>query len=63
MTSQKNPWDLDQRIRERNLKKGILSPKEMERYLKELPDVGEQADIVTLPQPVFEETSGADHED
>lgn len=54
MTSQKTPWDLDIRIRERNLQKGILSPKDIERHLKDLPDVAANAEAVSLTQPVFD---------
>lgn len=58
MTSQKNPWDLDLRIRDRNLQKGILGPKDIERYLKELPDVAANAESVHVPQPTFAEDAG-----
>lgn len=61
MTSQKTPWDLDLRIRDRNLQKGVLSTKELERHLKELPDVSANAEAVPLPQPTFDE-GGAEPE-
>ena len=51
MTNPKSPWDLDVRVRERNLKKGILDPKEMEKYLKDLPDVAAQAEAVSAKHP------------
>jgi hypothetical protein len=51
MTNQKTPWDLDVRVRERNLRKGVLDEKDVERYLKELPDSAANADNVTTPQP------------
>ena len=54
MSSQKTSWDLDIRIRERNLQKGILSPKDIERHLKDLPDVAANAEAVSLTQPVFD---------
>jgi hypothetical protein len=38
MTTQKTPWDLDVRVRERNLRKGVLDEKDVEKHLKELPD-------------------------
>jgi len=54
MNSQKTLWDLDIRVRDRNLQKGLLTPKDIERYLKELPDASANAEPVSLPQPVFE---------
>jgi hypothetical protein len=48
-----NPWDWDVRVRERNLRKGILDDKDVEKHLTQLPDVGDQADSVTLPQPAL----------
>jgi hypothetical protein len=51
MTNQKTPWDLDVRVRERNLRKGVLDEKDVEKYLKELPDSAANADNVTTPQP------------
>ena len=53
MTHPKTPWDLDIRVRERNLKKGTLDAKELDKSLKDLPDVSAQATIVTLAQPAF----------
>jgi len=60
MSSQKTSWDLDIRIRERNLQKGILSAKDVERHLKDLPDVAANADAVSLTQPVFDGLSQDD---
>jgi hypothetical protein len=51
MTTQKTPWDLDVRVRERNLRKGVLDDKDVEKYLKELPDSAANAENVTIPQP------------
>jgi hypothetical protein len=51
MTSQKTPWDLDVRVRERNIRKGVLDEKDVEKYLKELPDAAANAENVTTPQP------------
>jgi hypothetical protein len=48
-----NPWDWDVRVRERNLRKGILDDKDVEKHLTQLPDVSEQADSVALPQPAL----------
>jgi hypothetical protein len=51
MTTQKTPWDLDVRVRERNIRKGVLDDKDVEKYLKELPDSAANAENVTIPQP------------
>jgi len=51
MTTQKTPWDLDVRVRERNIRKGVLDDKDVEKYLKELPDSAANAENVTLQQP------------
>jgi hypothetical protein len=51
MTTQKTPWDLDVRVRDRNIRKGVLDDKDVEKYLKELPDSAANAENVTIPQP------------
>jgi hypothetical protein len=51
MTTQKTPWDLDVRVRERNIRKGVLDDKDVEKYLKEIPDSSANAENVTIPQP------------
>jgi hypothetical protein len=48
-----NPWDWDVRVRERNLRKGILDDKDVEKYLAQLPDTNEQAESLPLPQPAL----------
>ena len=58
MHNQKTPWDLDVRVRERNLRKGVLDEKDVEKYLKELPDSAANADSVTVPQPAVGSPSG-----
>jgi hypothetical protein len=55
MTNQKTPWDLDVRVRERNLRSGALDEKDVEKHLKELPDVGANAEIVQIPQPAVDD--------
>jgi hypothetical protein len=50
-----NPMLLDKRIVDRNIKKGLLDPKEYERHLKSLPDLSASADRVEAtiePTPV-----------
>jgi hypothetical protein len=58
MNSQKTPWDLDVRVRERNLRKGVLDEKDVEKHLKELPDSAANADNVTIPQPAVGNSPG-----
>jgi hypothetical protein len=58
MTSQKTPWDLDVRVRERNLRKGVLDEKDVEKHLKDLPDSAANVENVTIPQPAVGGPSG-----
>ena len=53
MTTQKTPWDLDVRVRDRNLRKGVLDDKDVEKYLKELPDSAANVENITLAQPAI----------
>ena len=53
MNNSKTPWDLDVRVRERNLRKGILDEKDVDKYLKELPDAAANAESVATPQPAL----------
>jgi len=46
-------YDWDVRVRERNVRKGVFDEKEIEKHLGQLPDVGEQAEIVNYPQPAL----------
>jgi hypothetical protein len=48
-----NFWEWDVRVRERNLKKGVFDEKDVEKYLLQLADVGEQADSIALGQPAL----------
>ncbi len=48
-----NPWEWDVRVRERNIRKGIFEEKDVEKYLAQLPDVGDQADSIGLEQPAL----------
>jgi hypothetical protein len=53
MNAQRTPWDLDIRVRERNLSKGVLSEMDVEKMLKELPDAAANAETVMTPQPAL----------
>jgi hypothetical protein len=49
-----NPWTLDVRVRERNLKSGVLTDKDVEKHLAALPDLADQAEPFGTPQPALE---------
>jgi hypothetical protein len=53
MSNKFNPWDLDIRVRERNLKAGTLTDKDVEKILGQLPDMAAEVDAVTIPQPAI----------
>jgi len=46
-----NSWDWDIRVRERNLKNGILTEKDVDQQRAKLVDLVEQTDPVTEGQP------------
>jgi hypothetical protein len=48
-----NPWEWDVRVRERNLRKGTFDEKDVEKYLAQLPDLGDQADTAGVAQPAL----------
>jgi hypothetical protein len=50
-----NPWLMDSRVRERNLKSGALTEKDLEKHLAALPDLEGQYDAVSTPQPALEQ--------
>lgn len=52
-TTSAQTWDWDVRVRERNLKAGLLSEKEVEKMLSSLEDLAEKADTVSLAQPAL----------
>jgi thioesterase domain-containing protein len=53
---------LDKRTIERNLKEGIVSLKEWEKYLKSLPDASDNADFVMIVDEQRQEVSGEKQE-
>lgn len=46
-------WEWDVRVRERNLRKGMFDEKDLEKHIAQLPDVSDQADTLTYPQPAL----------
>ena len=51
--SMQNPWTMDVRVRERNLKSGALTEKDLEKHLSALPDVADQAEPFGTSQPAL----------
>lgn len=62
MTQKTNPWTFDVRVRERNLKAGSLTDKDVEKYLSQLPDAADQAEAFATAQPALEQPEIADDE-
>ena len=48
-----NSWDWDVRVRERNLKKGMLTEKDVEKHQAQLTDLAEHSEPVGLAQPAL----------
>jgi len=59
-TSAQQTWDWDVRVRERNLKAGLLTEKEVEKFLTGLEDLDDRTDTVTLAQPALSSSGRAD---
>ncbi len=55
-----NPWDLDVRVRERNLRAGLISEKDLEKHVAALPDLAEQAETFALAQPALDAAAADD---
>lgn len=55
-----NPWTFDVRVRERNIKSGAVSEKDIDAYLAQLPDLESQSESFSLSQPALE---GEDDDD
>ncbi len=58
-----NPWIHDVRVRERNLNKGILTEKDVEKHLASLPDVADQAESFATSQPALAQPEVEDEHD
>jgi len=59
MTTSKVQWDLDVRVRERNLKQGLIKAEDVGKMLDGLRDVSDWALSAEVPQPAV----GTDEED
>ena len=53
MTQKTNPWTFDVRVRERNLKAGTVTDKDVEKYLGGLPDLADQSASFAVSQPAL----------
>jgi hypothetical protein len=58
-------FDLDIRVRDRHIKNGTLSDKDLEKFITGLPDLTDASEPVSLAQPAFasEEDAIDDDED
>jgi hypothetical protein len=48
-----NSWDWDIRVRDRNLKAGVFTEKDLEKHVGQLPDLAENCEPVSLAQPAL----------
>jgi hypothetical protein len=53
MTQKANPWTFDVRVRERNLKAGSITDKDVEKYVGGLPDLADQSEPFATSQPAL----------
>src|SRR3954453_4409508 len=68
MTQKTNPWTFDVRVRERNLKAGTITDKDVEKYVGGLPDLADQSEPFgtsqpALAQPLAPEAADSDDEE
>jgi hypothetical protein len=49
-----NARDLDIRVRDRNLKSGLLAEKDLQKHIAGLADSADNADIFSVPQPALD---------
>ena len=48
-----NSWDWDIRVRERMVRNGTLTDKDIEKHIGALPDLAEQTEPVSMSQPAI----------
>lgn len=61
--AKRNVWDLDLRVRDRNLTNGTIDAKMVEKHLADLPDLEAQAETVELEQPALDHDDDDDDDD
>jgi hypothetical protein len=54
-----NPWQMDVRVRERNLKSGALTDKDLEKHLAGLTDLADHVEPFGTPQPALAQPPAA----
>lgn len=42
---------VDKRTQERNMRRGLLDKKDLEKHIKDLPDAADKAEVVPLGEP------------
>jgi hypothetical protein len=62
MTQKTNPWTFDVRVRERNLKAGTITDKDVEKYVSGLPDLVDQSEAFATSQPALLQPVVADED-
>jgi hypothetical protein len=63
MTQKTNPWTFDVRVRERNLKAGTITDKDVDKYVAGLPDLADQSESFGTSQPALAQPPAAIVED
>lgn len=53
MTQKTNPWTFDVRVRERNLRAGTITDKDVDKYVAGLPDLADQSEPFGTSQPAL----------
>ena len=53
MTQKTNPWTFDVRVRERNLKAGTVTDKDVDKYIAGLPDLADHSESFATSQPAL----------
>lgn len=51
MTDSKQMWNMDIRVRERSLKAERITAADIDKYIKQLPDLQDNIELVTVSQP------------
>ncbi len=52
MATQRDMHLLDNRIAERNIRKGLLTQKDFDKHINSLPDVADKAELISEHQPL-----------
>ena len=55
--------ELDIRVRERNLRTGVVTEKEVEKHISALPDLDAHVDAFVTPQPALDPPPVAEEEE